>query len=146
MGAVFFYHLTESPIEATLPVLLQKARGAGWRVVVRGTDTERLGWLDEGFLPHALAGGPRDARQPILLTDGPGRPNEAACLMAIDGAEIAPGEVDELERVCILFDGHDPAAVARARDQWRSLTGAGKAAEYWAQEAGRWQKKASSGA
>jgi len=31
-----------------------------------------------------------------------------------------------------------------ARAQWRSLTGAGIAAEYWSEESGRWQKKAES--
>ena len=152
MGAVYFYHLTESPIEATLPVLLQKARGAGWRVVVRGTDPGRLDWLDErlwldeGFVPHGRAGGPRDARQPVLLTDRTDSPNGAACLMAIDGADVGAEEVAALERACILFDGHDEGAVAHARDQWRRLTGAGMTAQYWAQEAGRWTKKAESGA
>ena len=68
MGAVYFYHLTRTPLEATLPTLLGKARKAGWRVSVRGTSAERMAWLDEKlwlgtdeqFLPHGLAGGPFD--------------------------------------------------------------------------------------
>ncbi len=52
MGAAYFYQLKESPLEATLPMLLDKARGAGWRVAVRGVDAARLDWLDE----QALAG------------------------------------------------------------------------------------------
>ncbi len=147
MGAVYFYHLTRSPLEATLPVLLEKALAAGWRVAVKGTDGARLDWLDErlwqgdGFLPHGRAGGPHDAMQPVLLTDGPA-PNGATCVMAIDGAEIAADDVAALERACILFDGNDPAAVEAARDQWRTLTGAGVAAQYWSQESGSWAKKA----
>ena len=43
MGAAYFYHLTRRPLEETLPVLLDKARGAGWRVAVRGRDPERYG-------------------------------------------------------------------------------------------------------
>ena len=64
MGAAFFYHLTQRPLEATLPMLLEKARGAGWRVAVRGTDEGRLDWLDErlwqgaddSFLPRSPTG------------------------------------------------------------------------------------------
>ena len=47
MGEVYFYHLTRAPLEATLPTLLARARGAGWRVAVRGTEQARLDWLDQ---------------------------------------------------------------------------------------------------
>ena len=141
MGAALFYHLTRGPLERTLPQLLAKARAAGWRVAVRGTDAGRMEWLDErlwlgpedGFLPHGLAGGKHDADQPVLLTTAP------------DRAEVAPDEVTRLERVCVLFDGNDAAAVDRARGQWRALTQAGCAAQYWSEESGRWEKKAESG-
>ena len=151
MGAAYFYHLTRSPLEATLPMLLGKAREAGWRVAVRGTDEGRLDWLDErlwlgeGFLPHGRAGGQFDADQPVLLTSGRTAPNDPACLMAIDWAEVAPEEVAALQRVCILFDGNDDAALDVARGQWKALTAAGCAAQYWSQESGAWAKKAESG-
>jgi len=149
MGAAYFYHLTRRPLEATLPLLLDKARAAGWRIAVRGTDAGRLEWLDEklwlggeeSFLPHGLAGGPHDADQPVLLTTGDAA-NGAACLMAVDGAGVTAQEVQGLERVCILFDGHDAEALARARGQWKALTEAGCSAQYWSEEAGRWEKKA----
>lgn len=149
MGAAYFYHLTRAPLEVTLPLLLDKARGAGWRVAVRGRDPARLDWLDQklwlladdGFVPHGMAGGPHDADQPILLTTGAAA-NGAACVMAIDGAAVAPDEVQAMERVCILFDGNDPAAVQAARVQWKALTDAGCAAQYWSEESGRWEKKA----
>ena len=150
MGDVFFYHLTERPLEAALPVLLEKALGAGWRVAVRGTDGERLDWLDrqlwqgEGFLPHGVAGGPHDAKQPVLLTTGAAA-NGAACVMSVDGAEGSVEEVAELARVCVLFDGGDPAAVERARGQWKALADAGATAKYWAEDGGRWVMKAESG-
>ena len=150
MGAAYFYHLTQRPLEATLPVLLEKSLSAGWRVVVRGTAPGRMDWLDqrlwlgpeEGFLPHGLSGGPHDALQPVLLTTGAAMPNDPSCLMAVDGAEVSPEEVGKLERVCILFDGHDHEALQAARGQWRALTGAGCAAQYWSEESGRWEKKA----
>lgn len=150
MGAVYFYHLTQRPLEQTLPVLLDKARQAGWRIAVRGTDPARLDWLDEklwlgpedGFLPHGRAGGPHDEMQPILLTSDKQAGNEATCVMSVDGAEVAPDEVTALERVCILFDGNDDQAVQHARDQWKTLTQAGCSAQYWSEESGRWEKKA----
>lgn len=150
MGAAYFYHLTRRPLEATLPMLLDKARGAGWRVAVRGVAPDRMEWLDqklwlgseEGFLPHGLAGGPHDAEQPVLLTTGPEAANAPECLMAIDGADVTPEETGALERVCVLFDGNDPAAVEVARAQWKALTGAGCAAQYWSEQSGHWEKKA----
>ena len=150
MGAAYFYHLTRNPLEVTLPMLLGKALQAGWRVTVRGTDAARMDWLDQklwlgpddGFFPHGCAGGPHDAEQPVLLTTSPERPNGATCVMGIDGAEVAPQEVNQLDRVCIIFDGNDEAAVAHARIQWKALTDAGCTAQYWSEASGRWEKKA----
>lgn len=152
MGEAYFYHLTRQPLEAVLPDLLEKSLGRGWRVAVRGTDPQRMDWLDQklwlgpedGFLPHGLAGGPQDADQPVLLTTGMDVANDPGCLMSIDGAEVAADEVKTLDRVCVLFDGQDDAALQRARDQWRALTGAGCKAQYWSEDSGRWEKKAES--
>ncbi|MGV6848107.1 MAG: DNA polymerase III subunit chi [Marinibacterium sp.] len=156
MGEVYFYHLTRRPLEAVLPALLGRALQAGWRVAVRGTDAARLDWLDEKlwlgpedrFLPHGRAGGPHDARQPVLLvTEGTAADetaNAPACVMSIDGADVTEKEAAQLNRVCILFDGTDPAALARARDQWRIFKAAGCEAQYWSEESGRWEMKAQS--
>lgn len=153
MGAAYFYHLTRHPLEVTLPMLLGKALAAGWRVELRGRDADRMDWLDQrlwlgpedGFLPHGQAGGPHDAHQPVLLTTAASGANGAACVMSVDGAEVAAEEVARLERVCVIFDGNDAAALDRARAQWKTLTQAGAAAQYWSEESGRWEKKAESG-
>jgi len=150
MGAVYFYHLTQHPVEVTLPMLLAKARGAGWRVVVRGRDAARMNWLDEklwqgaddGFMPHGLADQPHAADQPVLLTTGVELANGAQCLMCVDGADVTADEVTLLERVCILFDGNDPAALDLARGQWKALTDADAAAQYWSEASGKWQMQA----
>ena len=149
MGAAYFYHLTEASAENALAMLLPRAAQAGWRVEIRGRDAARMEALDralwdgapESFLAHGLAGGPHDAYQPVLLTVGQGA-GEVACVMTLDGAEISSEEAGRLERSCILFDGHDPDAVERARGQWRALTKAGIVAQYWAQDGGTWQRKA----
>ncbi|XDA99607.1 DNA polymerase III subunit chi [Sulfitobacter sp. LCG007] len=150
MGNVLFYHLIERRMEDTLAMLLGRARGAGWTVAVRGTDAARMAWLDEKlwlgpeeeFLPHGLQGGPHDALQPILLGTGKLDANAAQCLMAVDGADVTPEEVATLERACILFDGADDTAVARARTQWTALKSAGAKAQYWSDASGRWEMKA----
>ncbi len=150
MGAAFFYHLTRRPLEATLPVLLDRAGQAGWRVAVRGTDAGRMAWLDEklwlgpeeGFRAHGLAGGPHDAEQPVLLATEKTAVNAPDCVMIIDGAAVEAEEVNTLERVCILFDGNDDRALNHARGQWKALKDAGCAAQYWSEESGRWEMKA----
>lgn len=148
MGNVLFYHLTRSTAEALVPSLIGKSRQAGWRVELRGTDAARMERLDEllwqgdGFLPHGLAGGPHDALQPVLLTvAGQGEAMGADCLMAIDGAVVDPAECASAQRVCVIFDGNDSAALNLARDQWKALTGAGISAEYWSEAGGRWERK-----
>ena len=152
MGAAYFYHLTESPADAVLRVLLPRALGQGWRVELRGRTEETMATLDRAlwsgpptaFLAHGVAGGTADALQPVLLTTGGGAANAPTCVMSVEGAAVTAAEVAAMERVCILFDGHDQGAVETARVQWKTLTGAGISAQYWAQEDGRWAKKAES--
>ncbi|MCC1481533.1 DNA polymerase III subunit chi [Roseibaca sp. Y0-43] len=153
MGKAMFYHLTRDPVEVTAATLLTRALGAGWRVALRGGDRTRLEWLDaqlwlgakDSFLPHGLAGGPHDADQPILLTTARDAPNRPACVMAVDRAEVDASEVAALERLWILFDGQDEAALTHARGQWKAMVAAGVQAEYWSQDGGAWAKKAQSG-
>ena len=150
MGAVYFYHLTRKPLEATLPLLLGKAHGAGWRCLVVGRDQQRLEALDKqlwqgdetAFLAHGLAGGAHDNDQPILLGTDHATPNKAVCAMCIEGADVTADQVKTYERTCILFDGNDESQVQAARVQWKALTDAGCAAQYWSEESGNWQMKA----
>jgi len=154
MSELWFYHLTRQPLEAALPQLIEAARTrAGWRVIVRGRDRERLAWLDEklwlqgeeSFLPHAMAGGTFDADQPVLLTDADACPNQAECLMTIDGAAHSAQDIAQYKRVCVLFDGNDDAALNFARGQWKDATAAGYVAKYQSQESGRWELRAETG-
>jgi DNA polymerase III subunit chi len=152
MGVVMFYQLLRSAPEDTLSVNAPKALGQGWRVMVRGTDPASLDrldaalWLkggDDSFLPHGLEGGPQDADQPILL--GQGSPaNGAKVLALVDGATATDAEIATMERVWVLFDGNDEGRLQAARGQWKAITSAGHAAQYWSEESGRWEKKADS--
>ncbi len=149
MGIAMFYQLTRSTPEATLATILPRALAAGWRVMLRGTDMAMLKRLDaqlwqgqdDGFLPHGLQGSGHDADQPILLGTGP-IGNAAQGLVLVGSANTDPAEAMALERVWVLFDGADPATLAHARAMWTRLTNAGMAAQYWSEDAGRWEKKA----
>lgn len=148
MAVAKFYHLTRDPLEALLPTLIGKALEIGLRVALRGTNgaqmqaLDRLLWMNDGFLPHGLAGGRHDAEQPVLLladeTPLAAMANKPGCLVTLDGAPVSPEEARAVERLCIVFDGTNSDVVAQARNQWRSLTGADVAAEYWSRDSGRW--------
>ena len=149
MGTAMFYHLTTSTAEDTLTSLLGRAVGMGWRIMIRGRDENRLDRLDahlwlhpeNSFLPHGRAGGADDAAQPVLLGDG-AISNAATAMMLLDGADVTLAEAQTLSRVWLIFDGDDPAQLAAARTQWKTLTDAGIAAQYWSEETGKWQMKA----
>ena len=154
MGTVMFFHLIQSAPADTLAINAPRALGQGWRVMVRGTDPAALDlldqalWLkggDDSFLPHGLEGGPQDADQPVLL--GLGAPvNGAKVLALVDGAEATDAEIATMERVWVLVDGNDDSRLQAARGQWKAMTAAGHAAQYWSEESGRWEKKAESAA
>jgi DNA polymerase-3 subunit chi len=144
---VWFYHLERTGLDQALPELLEKTLARGWRAIVRTTAPERIEQLDgllwsyrdDSFLPHAPAGEPNAARQPILLTTGHENPNGADALFLVDGAET--GELSGYARCVVLFDGADPDRVAAARGQWRQVKAQGFAASYWRQQARGWEKQ-----
>lgn len=148
MAEILFYHLETRPLEAVLPLLLEKTLERGWRAVVEIGSPERAEALDahlwtfrdDAFLAHGLAGEETDIHQPILLTTGPDNPNDAAVRFFVDRA--VPQAVGAYRRLVYLFSGHDPEAVAEARLAWKALR-EGNEVTYWQQDQnGRWAKKA----
>lgn len=146
---VWFYHLERSDAFDVLPQLLERTLARGWRALVRSPFEDRLKALDtalwtarrESVLPHGVAGGEHDARQPILLTTAEDNPNGAQALFLVDGAEA--GSLDGLARALDLFDGRDPAALSAARARWKVAKAAGAVVSYWKQmETGSWVKQA----
>ena len=142
---VDFYQLSGTPVEAALPALAVKMRDAGARVLVVSADDAQLArisaalWAPKGtFLAHGAAGGADDARQPILLSDTLGAPNEARFLALADGLWREGAEA--FERVFLLFDD---AVIEAARATWRALDGqADLERKYWRQEGTRWVQAA----
>lgn len=147
-AVVMFYHLTRSGLDDTVTTILTRALGQGWRIMIRSPDKSLLENLDvrlwagpeDGFLPHGLQGGPFDADQPVLLGSG-AIANGARGIFLLAGAVVEQAELAGLDRVWLLFDGADQAAVQAARIQWTRMTGWGLAAQYWTDETGGWVKK-----
>ena len=143
-----FYHLMRGALDDLVATLVTRAQGQGWPVFLRCPDNGLLEHLDaklwlgpeDGFLAHGLAGGAQDGMQPVLLGSGE-ITNRAKGLLLICGAGVTRAELAGLERVWVVFDGDDEAAVQAARGQWSELTGWGLAAQYWADETGVWVKK-----
>lgn len=139
---VDFYQLSRDPAPQAAALLAGKAIGAGMRVAVVGESDDLLQAISqalweaapESFLANAMAGGPHDARQPILLADTPSRVNGADVLILADGQWRDPGE--GFARVMLLFDGH---TLDDARGTWRRL-GQDDSIErrFWKQDGGRW--------
>ena len=147
MSEILFYHLETQPLERVLPALLEKTIERGWKAVVQTTGGERAAALDallwtyrdDSFLPHAIAGEPTDAEQPVLIATDGGNPNSATVRFFVDGA--VPQSGDGYTRIVFLFSGHDPDAVTTARAAWKSLRD-GNELTYWQQDdSGRWTKK-----
>lgn len=148
MAEVLFYHLETRPLEAVMPLLLEKTLERGWRAVVEVGSRERAEALDahlwtyrdDSFLAHGMAGEDADAHQPILITTESDNTNGAAVRFFADGAVPQSGE--GYTRLVYLFSGHDPDAVAAARLAWKTLKGS-NTLTYWQQDAnGRWENKA----
>jgi len=144
---VDFYQLGAAPIEQVIAGLADKLLGQGERLLVIADDEALLARLDRllwdqgatSFLPHALAGGSEDSRQPILLSRNPDPANRARNLLIADGkwrdAALA------FARAFYLFDS---ATVEEARSAWRSLADRGDVERhYWSNEGGRWVEKSS---
>ena len=149
MTEVLFYHLQRQPLEAVLPMLLEKSLERGWRAVVRATSDERLAALDdhlwtfsdESFLPHGMDREPDAAEQAVVLTLDEGNPNAAAILFLVEGAPV-PADASAYQCLVLLFDGNDEDALAAARENWKRVKAAGFEATYWQQDPrGRWGKK-----
>ncbi|MEA3067203.1 MAG: polymerase subunit chi [Sphingomonadales bacterium] len=141
-----FYQLAGAPAEPVIAGIAEKVLAADGRLLIVAEDEpflarlDRLLW-DQGansFLPHGIAGGAEDARQPILLSTSPDAPNQARNMLIADGAWREAALT--YERSFYLFDD---STLEGARLAWKLLAGReGVERRYWAHEGGRWVKKA----
>lgn len=154
MTEVFFYHLERVSLEAALPQLLEKCLQRGWRALVRAGSPERVEALTghlwdyerESFLPHGSVQDGFAEEQPVWLTHLAENPNRAEALFLVDGAdidEVVDAAGGGFARICDLFDGGDPEAVAAARTRWRRAKAAGASLKYWQFGDKGWENRAS---
>ena len=143
---VDFYQLAGTPPEQVIAALAEKVLDTDGRLLVVAEDDTFLARLDRmlwdqgstSFLPHGLAGGADDARQPILLSNSPDAPNQARNMLIADGTWREAALT--YDRSFYLFDD---ATLEGARLAWKLLAGRdGIERRYWAQENGKWVRKA----
>jgi len=142
---VDFYQLGGSPLEQVTSTLAQRLLAEGSRLLVVADDEGLLARLDRmlwdqgptSFLPHGLAGGTDDARQPILLSSQTDAPNLARNMLIADG-QWRDAALN-FDRAFYLFDSE---TLEGARLAWKLLAGReGVERRYWAQEDGKWVRK-----
>jgi len=148
MTEILFYHLEQRPLEAVLPILLEKTLERGWRATIElGTDeavneldTKLWTYSEESFLPHGRGDAEQAQDLPVALVSDNSNPNEAQLRFFAKGA--VPSADGDYQRLVFLFDGHDPEMVTAARKSWKELSGKHELT-YWQQEPnGKWVKKA----
>ena len=143
---VDFYQLGGSPPEQVIASIAEKILAQDGRLLVVAADEGALARLDRllwdrgpaTFLPHGVAGGVDDARQPVLLATSPDAPNLARNVLIADGEWREA--VLAYDRAFYLFD---TATLEGARLAWKLLAGReGVERRYWAQADGRWTQQA----
>ena len=143
---VDFYQLGQIPLEQVIGSIADKLLAQESRLLIVAEDDTLLARLDRmlwdqgasSFVPHGLAGGPDDARQPILLSTSPDAPNLARNMLIADGQwrEAALN----YDRAFYLFDND---ALEGARLAWKLLSGReGVERNFWAREDGKSVQKA----
>ena len=143
---VDFYQLEGTPAEQVIASISEKVIDGDGRLLIVAEDEAYLAKLDRilwdkgssSFLPHALAGGSDDARQPILLSTSPDAPNQARNMLIADGTWREAALT--YDRSFYLFDD---STLEGARLAWKLLAGRdGVERRYWAREGSKWVKKA----
>jgi DNA polymerase-3 subunit chi len=143
---VDFYQLGTTAPEQVIAGIADKVLASEGRLLIVADDEPFLARLDRmlwdsgaaSFLPHGLAGGSDDARQPILLSTSPDAPNQARNVLIADGQWRDAALT--YDRSFYLFDA---GTLEGARLAWKLLAGRdGVERRYWAQVDGRWKQQA----
>ena len=143
---VDFYQLAGISAGQVIASISEKMLEGDGRLLIVADDEAYLAKLDRmlwdqgsaSFLPHGIAGGAADARQPILLSTSPDAPNQARNMLIADGAWREAALT--YDRSFYLFDDD---TLEGARLAWKLLSGReGVERRYWAHEGGQWVKKA----
>jgi DNA polymerase-3 subunit chi len=113
--------------DQTLARLVAWHQGQGRRVLVLAGDEMQVQELDEllwtydpaSFVPHALAGGPDQAREPVLIASQPQNPH-AAQVQVLTGPQqpLAPG----IEHLILLVPAEEGPELEAFRQRYKELS------------------------
>jgi DNA polymerase III subunit chi len=143
---VDFYQLGGIAADKVVASIATKVLSDDGRLLIVDADEaalarlDRLLWSEDSasFIPHGVAGGVDDARQPILLSTSEDAPNQARNMLIADG-EWRDAALT-YDRAFFLF-GQDKLEAARLA--WKLLSGReGVERRYWANQDGKWVHKA----
>ena len=149
MTEAVLYLLPDRHRFPTLRSILGKSRERGWRVAVRcSTEQEAKSiddalWRapDDGFLPHARSGSGFDADQPVLIVTGTEAANRPDALVLYGTFDVGDGEVEGLQRLCVLLDGANADQLNSARQLTDRLGNLGVSADFWEHDEGSWRRR-----
>jgi DNA polymerase III subunit chi len=141
-----FWQLSHDPVERVVALIAERTRGTGEKLLVVAADDEQRAALGralweakpEAFLANGEAAAPHAERQPILLSETCEAANGARYVVLGDG--IWRDQAEQFERAFLLFG---EAGIEAARRIWRQFDGREDIERsYYAQEDGKWIKKA----
>lgn len=106
--------------------------GRGRRVLILARDASEAGEMDRrlwtfdeaSFVPHALAGGPEDDREPVLIALQPGNPNQAEALILLHHQDPLPNGAFSL--LIILLPQEEGPELKACRALYAKLREAGQ--------------------
>jgi len=148
MTEIRFYHLQRTPEDNAIPAIAYKAWQSGKHIIIKAADEPAVEKLNtalwtfraEAFLPHGSAADKFDAQQPVYLTAGNDKPNEAKnIILSAAATNDAPGSFD---LCCEMLDGRNEDQVNAARVRWKAYKEQGFEVSYWQETDSGWEKKA----
>ena len=146
MTEVSVYKLTNTPLEKTLPKLMEKVISGGMRAVILASSKEQvkafntLLWTysTTTFLPHGSEEDNFAEDQPIWLTTLLENPNNAQVLVLCNGETLE--SINEFQRCLDLYDGNDPEVCAKAATRIKAYQNQNHKITLWQQgPKGTWE-------
>ena len=144
-----FYQLLGGQLDELATQLVEKCRAAGKTVMIYNaasssqSQSEHL-WTvrDLSFLAHGIDSDEGQEFAPIWISSDVEK-NQIEAEFAILKDGLVPSDIEQFERVLVLFDGRDEQALQTARRQWKSWSSQyqGKCRYFAKTEEGRWQQK-----
>ena len=144
-----FYQLLGGQLDELATQLVEKCRAAGKNVIIYNapsssqSQSEHLWTIrDLSFLAHGIDTDEGQEFAPIWISSDVSQ-NQIKAEFAILKDGMVPEDLDQFERILVIFDGRDEQALATARQQWKDWSSIYQdKCRYFAKtEEGRWQQK-----